>query len=269
MANRVKITEEELQKMENSRINTTAFINHEVGKMRHENEALQNSHSRWEKIIGDNLQNFESRLQNVESQKISTGSPNDEMVQNLLQEFGNLRKEWLHQKAVLQNIQQNVLAKIEEKNDHPQCDAALKNMWEQAQIHIGQLTARITLLEQKKSVPEKGEIPRQVTSLQGDLAQLHQVVDTQVDITNNVHSRLERLEAQIQQEGVPELRANFYGLHRNFEALAQSYHHIRDAVQQILAKGQFSAVEPKKKSVKKLHPLQKKSTLNMLQLIWC
>ena len=254
ITHRVRLTEESLEKMERARTNTTTFINQEVGKLRHDSETLQANYTRWEKIIGDNLQTFENRMQEVESQRIPTGPPSDDMAQTLLQEFGRLRQEWVHQKAVLQNIQQDVTTKIAEKKDHPECDAALKNMWEQAQNHIGELTARVTLLEKKRSMLELGEIPQQVTNLQGSVTQIHRMIDDQADILNNVHSRLERLEGQVQQEAVPELRANFYGMNRNFETLAQSYQHMREAVSQLVTSGNFSASPTKKKSAKKLSP---------------
>ena len=115
ITHRVRLTEESLEKMERARTNTTTFINQEVGKLRHDSETLQANYTRWEKIIGDNLQTFENRMQQVESQRISTETPSDDMARTLLQEFGRLRQEWLHQKAVLQNIQQDVTTKIAEK----------------------------------------------------------------------------------------------------------------------------------------------------------
>ena len=169
----------------------------------------------------------------------------------MLQDFGRLRMDWDEQKQVLKNLLENVTAKLAEKNAHPECEKTVQNMWTQAQGHLGELSGRVTLLEQKKSTPELGESPQQVTNLTRDFAKLHGVVDGQADILQNVDSRLERIEGQIQQEGVPELRANFYGLNRNFETLAASYQQIKGAIAQLAGALPISAPEDRKKGANK------------------
>ena len=132
-------------------------------------------------------------------------APETEVYRKFLQDFGMMRGQWEEQRQWQGRFSERIIKMLTEKDETAACEKIVQEMWEQAQGHLGELSGRLTLLEQKKTVADLGELSQQVEDLRRDFTKLHGAVDGQADILQNIDSRMERLEGQIQQEGVPEL----------------------------------------------------------------
>ena len=84
-----------MKKMEESRENTTAFVNQQVGRVMNNNEIVQHDQQKWDKIIGDNLHSFELCMQRMErEQQRKMMAPDTEVYRQVMRDFSGMREQW-------------------------------------------------------------------------------------------------------------------------------------------------------------------------------